>query len=43
MGGLLSEKYIDASPPDPTAGDQELDSWATARACIDRAGGWAGM
>ena len=43
MGGLLSEKYIDAPPPDPVAGDPDLESWGVARSCIAHVGGWAAM
>ncbi|GFR49624.1 hypothetical protein Agub_g11696 [Astrephomene gubernaculifera] len=41
LGGLLSDKYLGAPPPDPVKGDPDLDSVPACLDMVNNIGGWS--
>ncbi|GIL49677.1 hypothetical protein Vafri_5995 [Volvox africanus] len=41
MGGLLTERYLGAPPPDPVKGDPDLDSVPSCLDMVNNIGGWS--
>ncbi|EFJ45335.1 radial spoke protein 5 [Volvox carteri f. nagariensis] len=41
LGGLLSDKYLGAPPPDPVKGDPDLDSVPACMDMVNNIGGWS--